>query len=229
VPRIARVVVPGVPHHLTQRGNRSGPVFFSDADRTRYLELLGEYASRTGFEVLAYCLMTNHVHLVVVPERKDSLAMAFKPLNLRYAVHINRAQGWRGRLWQERFYTCPLDPPHCLRAARYVELNPIRAKLVGRPADYLWSSAQGHLGQRTDPLLSDRQGHLSSVPSWSEWLQVGETPDESKLLRLHTRTGRPLGGQGFVARIEERLGRVVRARPRGRPPKSRPEAEDGGR
>ena len=120
MPRIARVVIPGIPHHLTQRGNRREDVFFADSDRQRYLELLLEYSAKHGLETLAYCLMTNHVHLVCVPARVDSLSLVLKPLDLRYAQHVNWTHGISGRLWQGRYFSCPLDDEHFWAAIRYV-------------------------------------------------------------------------------------------------------------
>ena len=127
MPRMARVVIPGCPHHLTQRGNRREDVFFTAADRQRYLELLAEYAEKHGLAVQAYCLMTNHVHLVVVPRAEASLGAALKPVHMRYAQHVNWTQHIGGRLWQGRFFSCPLDEEHLWAAVRYVECNPVRA------------------------------------------------------------------------------------------------------
>ena len=219
--RIARVVVPGVAHHVTQRGNRREDIFFSRADRERFLGLLLEYSVGFGLEVLGYCLMTNHLHLVVVPEREVSLARVLKPVNLRYAQYINRRKGWCGRVWQERFYSCPMDERHCLVAVRYVEQNPVRAGLVREAEEYRWSSAAGHAGRRVDPLLSDRGGHLRGIDNWSDWLRSGTEPEAAERLRLYTRTGRPLGGPEFVERVEDLTRRELRPKPHGRPPGKR--------
>jgi putative transposase len=217
VARIARAVVPGVAHHITQRGNRREDVFFSDADRTHFLGLLRHYSAECGLEILGYCLMTNHLHLVVVPEYESSLARVLKPLNLRYARYVNVRNGWSGRLWQERFYSCPMDGEHTLKAVRYVEQNPVRARMVERAEDYLWSSAAGHTGRRVDPLLSDRRGLLSSIENWAEWLRADDPRGLLEQLRLSTRTGRPIGSITFTEAIEQRLGRNLRPRQRGRP------------
>ena len=130
MPRIARVVVPGVPHHVTQRGNRREDIFFRDADRRRFLQLFLEYSQKHGLATLAYCLMTNHVHFVCIPHRPQTLADTFKPVNLRYAQHVNWTQNLSGRLWQGRFFSCALDDEHLWAAIRYVERNPVRAKMV---------------------------------------------------------------------------------------------------
>ncbi len=214
--RIARLVVPGVAHHVTQRGNRRTEIFYSDNDRRRFLSLLHAYAQDCGLELLAYCLMDNHLHLVVVPEHESSLARVLKPVNLRYAQHVNKTQGWSGRLWQERFFSCPMDPVHTLLAVRYVEQNPVRAGMVRAAQDYLWSSAAGHTGVRHDPLLSDRRGLLSSIEDWAEWLKTEDDSEELERLRMRTRTGRPMGSASFVDELERQAGRRLRALPRGR-------------
>ena len=208
--------MPGTAHHITQRGNRREDVFFSDGDRTHFLELLRHYSVECGLEILGYCLMTNHLHLVVVPEYENSLARVLKPLNLRYARYVNVRQGWCGRLWQERFYSCPMDMTHTLIALRYVEQNPVRARLADKAEEYRWSSAAGHTGRRVDPLLSDQRGLLSSIENWSEWLQAGASEAVLEQVRLHTRTGRPLGSAGFVETVESKLGRLLRPSARGR-------------
>ncbi len=217
MPRMPRVVVPGVAHHVTQRGNRREDVFFSDADRSRYLDLLHEYSPDAGLEVLGYCVLSNHLHLVVVPERENSLARVLKPVNLRYAQYINERKGWNGRVWQGRFFSCSLDARHCLAAVRYVEQNPVRARLARRAEDYPWSSVAGHTGRRVDPLLSDRRGLLGSIDDWADWLRAGAEDDLLDRLRLYTRTGRPLGAPEFVERVERLTERVLDPKPRGRP------------
>jgi putative transposase len=217
MPRIARTVVAGVPHHVTQRGNRREIVFFSDSDRRRYLELLQEYSLRHSVEVLAYCLMDNHLHLVVVPRHSDSLAVTLKPVHLRYAQHVNWTQNMTGRLWQGRFFSCPLDEAHCLAAIRYVERNPVRAGMVKRAEDYPFSSAADHVGQRTDPLLSRDSDIEAAIDDWSQWLRAEDDESVIEGLRQHTRTGRPLGSAGFIDRLERKLGRVLRPKPGGRP------------
>jgi putative transposase len=225
--RIARVVVPGVAHHVTQRGNRLEDVFFTGADRNRYLQLLHDYSVDHGLETLGYCVLSNHLHLVVVPEREDSLARVLKPVNLRYAQYINRRKGWCGRVWQERFYSCPMDERHCLVAMRYVEQNPVRAGLTRMAEDYRWSSAAGHTGRCVDRLLSDRRGFLSGIDDWSEWLRTGQEVENENRLRLFTRTGRPLGDIGFAERVERLTRRQLKPKPHGRPRKALLEQENG--
>jgi len=217
---MARVVAPGVPHHITQRGNRRENIFFVRSDYRRYLRLLGEYAPERGLEILAYCLMPNHVHIVAVPADEGSLASVLKPVHLRYAQHVNRARECPGRVWQGRYYSCPLDPAHTAAAVRYVECNPVRAGLESRAANYEWSSAAAHVGLRRDRLLAPDVEKWVSVADWTDWLGELEAEDLVSRLRLHTRTGRPLGADGFVERLETESGRRLHAfragRPRGR-------------
>jgi putative transposase len=124
MPRLSRTVFPGVAHHITQRGNRREQVFFDDDDRQTYLDWLAHYSRRFDVEVLGYCLMTNHVHLVVMPGSEDGLHRMLKPLHMRYAQRVNRARGWTGHLWQGRFFSSPLDEAYLWAALRYVERNP---------------------------------------------------------------------------------------------------------
>ena len=219
--REARIVVPGVAHHVTQRGNNREDVFFVDEDRRVYLSYLGESAARFGVAVLGYCLMTNHVHLIVTPEGEDSLSRALGRAHLMYAQYVHRLHGRLGHFWQSRFYSCALDKAHAHQAMAYVELNPVRAGLVRRPWDYAWSSARVHCGVGRDG--SGLPGLLAwneAMPA-KEWkatlVSVGKSPDTLESLRLHTRTGRPLGSDRFLSKVETLVGRRVRATPMGRP------------
>src|SRR6185503_8599863 len=150
MPRLARLVVPDIPHHVTQRGNRRQPTFFSDEDYRLYLHLLGEWSRRAGTAVWAWCLMPNHVHLILVPSHEDGLRAALAEAHRRYTRRINAREDWRGHLWQSRFASFPMDEDHLLACARYVELNPVRAGLVARPEHWRWSSARAHLGLGRD-------------------------------------------------------------------------------
>ena len=217
MPRIARVVVPGLPHHITQRGNRRADVFFDDHDRRRYLFLLGRYAERHGLAIWAYCLMTNHVHFVVVPATEGSLGRAFRDAHQAYAAWLNRKMRESGHLWQGRFFSCVLDDPHVWACVRYVERNPVRAGLVGRAEDWPWSSAAAHCGHREDPLLSPVQMPWP-VPDWPEYLR-DEDAAATAVIRRRTSTGRPCGSQAFVEHLESALGRLLAPRKPGRKPK----------
>ncbi|MGD0900924.1 MAG: transposase [Thermoguttaceae bacterium] len=218
MPRLARSVVPGLPHHVTQRGNRRQQTFFCDDDYTAYLELMSEWCAERGVEVWAYCLMPNHIHLVAVPQSEDGLARAIGEAHRRYTRRINFREKWRGYLWQGRFASFVMDEPYLLAAARYVELNPVRAGLVGDAADWRWSSAGPHLSRRDDGLV--RVGPmLAMVADWRALLDSAFAEDELRDLRAHSRSGCPLGDEMFVDRLERTAGRVLRAQKAGRPPK----------
>jgi putative transposase len=227
MPRMARVVIPGEPHHVTQRGNRREKVFRRRADYVRYLALLSQYACKHGLAVKAYCLMSNHVHLIVVPRDAAALAATLKPVHLRYAQELNRRMGVGGVLWQGRFHSCPLDGDHYWTAVRYVERNPVRAGLVRRAEEYAWSSAAAHCGLRGDELLSQMAPPewLVNLPAeevhrrWSLWLRDEEDEQATRRLRMCTRTGRPVGARDFVDRLERLLGRTLRPKKGGRPRK----------
>ena len=152
--RLARAVAAGVPHHVTQRGNRRQPTFFGDADYEMYRALLATSCGRHGVTVWAYCLMPNHVHLILVPAAAPGLRLALGETHQRYTGVVNRRQGWVGHLWQGRFASCALDGSHLVAAVRYVELNPVRAWLAERAEDWPWSSARAHLAGRDDGLVA---------------------------------------------------------------------------
>lgn len=215
--RLARVVLPGYPHHVTQRGVRSMDVFDSDRDRRAYLALLAEQGERYGVEYLAYCLMTNHVHLIAVPKTKQSLARGIGEAHRLYTRMINFELGVRGYLFQGRFSSYPMDEVYLLAAARYVERNPVRAHMVRQAWDYRWSSARFHVGlRRTDPLVKDRT-LLGLVHDWRSFLRV--EPDEIGDLRRAVRTGRPCGSATFIRKAERICGRRLRLGRPGRPEK----------
>ncbi len=207
--RWARVVVPTVPHHVTQRGTRRLPVFFCEDDYRTYLRLLRDWCDREGVSVWAYCLMNNHVHLVAVPETEAGLARAIGEAHRRYTRAINFRQGWRGYLFQGRFASCPMDERYLMAAVRYVELNPVRAQMVESAWDYPWSSAAAHMQGKDDRLVKVKP-MLERVADWHEYLGQDTEPTELKALRRHSRTGRPLGDEQFVVRLELATGRDLR-------------------
>jgi len=204
--RIARVIAPGVPHHVIQRGNRRQTTFFDPNDYEVYLSLMEEWCDKCHVEIWAYCLMSNHVHLIAVPETEDDLRRAIGEAHRRYTRHVNFKQGWRGHLWQGRFSSYPMDEAYCLAAARYVELNPVKAKMVERAEDYPWSSAKAHLLKEDDGLVRVAP-LLGMVSHWGEFLATGVKEAEERAFNRHERTGRPLGDGDFVKELERRLGR----------------------
>ena len=217
--RLARIVIPHLPHHVTQRGNRRQQVFFGAADYAAYLDLLGRFCDTSGVAVWAWCLMPNHVHLLLVPPDPDALRAALAEAHRRYSRAVNLREGWRGYLWQGRFASVPMDERHTLACARYIELNPVRARLAARPEDWPWSSARAHLTGASDGLTET--GALGIPPAaWRDFLASGLSDTEAEALRAGERTGRPLGDEGFVAGLEAQTGRTLARQKPGRKPRS---------
>lgn len=224
MPRQARTVFSGIPHHITQRGNRREDVFFNDEDRLAYLAWLQQYCLVFDVEVLAYCLMSNHIHLVAVPASDDGLQRVLKPLHMRYAQRINRARGWTGHLWQGRFFSSPLDDAYLWAVVRYVERNPVRAAMVQRAEQYRWSSAAAHCGGHADALLntgSDWGRKFLAATDWSAWLAEGDDDDALRTVRRNIDKGLPCGSDEFVSQLGQQAGRLLGYRPQGRPAKDR--------
>jgi putative transposase len=220
---MSRVVATGVPHHVTQRGNAQRCVFETDADRLVYLQLLGLSCLMYDLSVVGFCLMSNHVHLVAVPGRAESMALAFRQTHGRDASYLNGLQTTSGHVWQGRFYSCPLDGKHLWSALRYTELNPVRAGMVAEAALWPWSSAATHCGRPARQLaidLADEPWGVRWTPdSWREFLDAASAEQDLKALRNNTHTGRPLGGPEFVASLEQTLGRRLVTSKGGRPRK----------
>ncbi len=216
--RIARIVVPGLPHHVIQRGNRRQKVFFSDEDKLLYLKILRAQAEKKSLQFLAYCLMDNHVHFIVIPRFQESLSCGLGETHRRYTNLINIRENWKGYLWQGRFLSYPLDDSHLIAATRYVELNPVRAGIVRRAEDYRWSSARAHVLKIKDELVSG--GNLPSFfTNWADFLNKNDMDAEETLLRKHAKTGRPLGDDGFIRDLERITGRALLIRRPGRKPR----------
>jgi putative transposase len=205
--RIARVVAPGYPHHITQRGNRRQETFFCDDDYRAYIKLMSEWLTRHKVEIWAWCLMPDHVHLIAVPQTQEGLARAIGEAHRRYTRRINFREDCRVHLWQERFASFPMDETHLLTAVRYVEMNPVTAKMVERPEDYPWSSARAHLEGKDDD-LAKVEPLLEMVGDWRSFLTPLSDQD-SELLQKHERTGRPLGDALFIEHLEQTTGRIL--------------------
>lgn len=217
--RIARVVVPEVPFHVTQRGNNHQAVFLSDSDREEYLCLLGKRIEKTGAEIIAYCLMDNHVHFIVFPHSATDLADTFGRVHCVYALRFNARYERNGHLWQNRFFSCALDQEHLEAAVRYVELNPVRAGMLECPWEYPWSSARPHVLGVLPPVSladADRFGMQSGL-AWKMFLAGGLGDIELESIRSSTRKGLPLGEQAFVERVEDMVARDLSSGSAGRP------------
>jgi putative transposase len=219
MPRTARIVVPDVPHHVTQRGNNRQDIFFVEDDRRVYLKLLVEQRARYRVAILGYCLMTNHVHHILVPSREKSLAAALGRTHWKYSQYVNRLHGRTGHLWQNRFYSNAMDDDHCLLAMRYVERNPIRAGICRAAGKYPWSSAAAHIAG------NDPSGILDLTPwktmarglDWRLELEEPISDQQTLAIRRSTHTGRPLADDSFISKLEKSLGKRLRPLPLGRP------------
>jgi putative transposase len=216
--RIARVVVPGFPHHVTQRGNRRQKTFFVKGDYEAYLELMAQWCDLCGVSAWAYCLMPNHVHLIVVPKTEDGLRRAIGEAHRRYTRRVNFREGWRGHLWQGRFASFVMDEAYLLACSRYVERNPVRAGLCRRAEDYPWSSAAAHVSGKDDVLVRVSP-LLELVPNWRKHLSAEPDAETVGRLRGCESTGRPAGSERFLRRVERLLGRMLHAQKPGRKPK----------
>ncbi len=219
--RLPRVVVPGLPHHVTQRGNYQQDVFRCDQDRETYMGLLQEHSRAAHLRLIGYCLMTNHVHLIGVPEAADSLAKAIGRTHCRYAQWAHAREHCVGHLWQNRFFSTVMDEAHLAAAMCYVEQNPVRAGIVRYAREYTWSSAAAHLiGDDPRALLDLRYwGDRFSLQEWQAVLDSEGDAGIREQIRTRTNTGRPLGSHAFLNDVERRLGRKLNARPIGRPRK----------
>jgi putative transposase len=216
--RIARIVIPGCPHHVTQRGNHRQRVFHSDSERDFYLSLLRKYNTLYHTEMPGYALMTNHTHEALVPATKDSLSDGVGRLHNDFARWQHIQRNLTGHLWQNRFYSCPLDEEYFWETLRYIELNPVRAGLVRYAWEWPWSSARAHVtGHDETGLLSmDLWRTRFDGDSWKAFLLEGMRSDaDLNRIRLATRTGRPLGGEDFIQRLEALTGRTLRPKKRG--------------
>lgn len=225
--RFARIVIPEVAHHVTQRGNRRQPVFFSDDDRIAYLDLLAEAICAHGTRCLAWCLMDNHVHLVLVPRDADGLRATLGEAHRRYTRRINFREGWRGYLFQGRFASYPMDDAHLMVAVRYVEQNPVAARLVGSAEDWRWSSARAHVAGKCPPddPLTDVAALGRHVRNWRAMLRAGlEAMDGEEMrtiIEARCRTGRPLAEPAWIAAQEAATQRTLAPRRPGPKPKQK--------
>ncbi|SFK14309.1 transposase [Caulobacter sp. UNC279MFTsu5.1] len=217
--RLARTVFEGVPHHVTQRGNGRAQTFFSDADYQLYRDLLAENAVKAGVEVWGWVLMPNHVHLILVPSDPDGLRRCLALVHRRYAGAIHARDQRTGHFWQGRFGCVAMDEAHLGAALRYVALNPVRARLVERAADWRWSSLHACLDPERGDGLTRTAPVLSRYPDFAAMIADGEDEALSRGLRRAETIGRPVGGEAFIARLEALTGRPLAPGKRGRKPR----------
>ena len=217
--RLARIVLPGIPHHVTQRGNRRERVFFEEGDYALYLDLLAQAAERARVTIWGYCLMPNHVHIIATPGDEDGLRRTFRYVHRHYTGYINARMRVTGHLWQGRFSSVAMDEAHLVSALRYVALNPVRAKLAARAEDWRWSSTAAHIAGESDRFV-DVVPALERVGDFSAFL--GEAFDEATsyaALRKAESVGRPVGSKAWLADMEKRTGKALAPRRRGPVPK----------
>lgn len=224
--RLPRLVIPGHPYHVTQRGNRRQRTFFEESDYALYRDLLAAAADKAGAEIWCYCLMPNHVHLIVVPADEDGLRRTLADAHRRYTGYINARHRWTGHLWQGRFGAVVMDEAHLAHAMRYVSLNPVRAGLAARPQGWAWSSVRAHLAGRDDGLVRvapalERYGSFAAF--LGEGAADGADGEEAawRALRRSETSGRPLGSASWIAGLEARTGRTLAPRKRGPKPRER--------
>jgi putative transposase len=189
MPRCARLVVPGIPHHITQRGNRKQKVFEDDMDKKVYLKYMMEHCREYKLDIWAYCLMPNHVHFIAVPQQDESMARVFSVCQMRYCQYYNTKYHQVGHLWQSRYYSCPMNERHTFVAVRYVENNPVRAGLEMLPGMYRWSSAPAHIYNSPDPLLGKDCPMLKEIPDWADFLRISDNEDTIERFRKSTTKG----------------------------------------
>lgn len=221
MPRIARIIAPGYPHHVTQRGNNRATVFFDAEDRQTYLSLLLKYTRKYDVAIWAYCLMKNHVHLLAVPQTESSLARGIGLTNMLYTQYLNRKLSRSGRIWQNRFFSCIVENNRYLWAvARYIERNPVKAGLVETAIAYPWSSAEAHVAGTTNQLLAEHSWLAPDERSvYGKFLCVlNEEMDDG--IRRATQTGRPFGSEYFIDQMEFSLEQRLRPGVPGRPRKT---------
>jgi putative transposase len=208
MPRIARIVAPGLPHHITQRGNNKREIFHDRKDRLWYCEWFRECAFQYGLTILAYCLMNNHVHFVAIPLAADSLASTFRLLNMRYSHYKNRKTESCGHLWQARFYSCIVEGAHLVQALKYVERNPVRAGMVSKPWEWEWSSAAEHIGERLAHFdcapISEYSGMTHQ--EWRAYIAEREEIDSIYNFRKNTLSGFPLVSASCLEELNRGLG-----------------------
>ena len=220
MPRIARLIAPGYPHHIVQRGNNRKAVFFEERDRVCYLSFLQRFKKEISCLLHAYCLMSNHVHLLITPGKAHSLAKIMQKVSLCYTQYINKKYGRTGRLWECRFHSSIIDRDEYFWAVcRYIERNPVRANMVSNPDAYRWSSAGIHSSQGSNTLVGVLWQDKEGQKSYNDFINTQETADERRRITTALYRGNPLGGSAFLEQLQERFGIRINLRPRGRPKK----------
>lgn len=216
--RIARVIATEYPHHIVHRGNNKQRIFLQSNDYCEYLSLLKHYQKEKNSPILAYCLMRNHVHLLLKPLAEDSLPKMMQGVALCYAQYINKKYGRTGRLWEARYFSSIVDRDDYLwTVVRYIEQNPLRAGIVEREIDYPYSSARAHLLKERDDILTEALFNESERSEYVRFAAESATKEELARLRDATKKGKPFGSEPFITEMEHLLKRNFKVAPRGRP------------
>lgn len=224
--RQARIVIPNTAHHITQRGNRGEHVFLEKSDYQTYLDILTEQCKRFDTAIYSYCLLPNQIHLIVEPQKPELMARAIGETHRRYTNNINARQNWRGHLFQDRFFSYPMDEQNTLRAARFIETLPVTAGIAPKCENYLWSSAKSRIKVIENSFLKPFRS-FHAIHNWADYLERPMDPNELKTIQTHLQTGRPRGSDLFLDNIEIEIGRTVRPQKRGRKPAKSQKAVNG--
>ncbi len=198
-----RITVAGLPHHVIQRGLQGRQTFLDKDDYVSYLEIMAECIRRHGVEIWAYCLMPDHVHLIAIPGKKNSLSSCLRAAHGRYTRYINRKTGSSGQFWQGRYSSHLLDEKHLIACARYIEINPVKREYVDQPEDWPWSSSKAHIMKSDDPLMQAKPLLGRVKREWRDFLAESRPVEEANLFYLHEKNGRPLGSDAFLAMVEK--------------------------
>ena len=233
MPRKRRLFIPGLPQHVVQRGVDKQAVFFADADCHRYLNTFTEYARKHGVLLHAFCLMTNHVHLLVTASEPNSLALRMQDLGRKYVAQLNKRYNRTGGLWEGRYFSAYIEPhAYLLKTMRYIEMKPVRAGMVETPGDYRWSSFACNAAAAKIPIIEEHELYLALGSNhderatayrrtFAEEDEFGSSEDCDALIRVATQQGVLLANSAFAKQVELRLSYGVRPRPRGRPRKEK--------
>jgi putative transposase len=217
--RLARMIIPGVPHHVTQRGNRREPIFFEPGDERVYLDLMAAQLRRHRVECWAYCLMPNHVHFILTPSDDIGLARAVGEAHRRYTAFIGARGRWNGHLFQGRFASVAMDEDHLMAAFRYVALNPAEAGLVSRAQDWPWSSTTAHIARADTAYVTVAPG-LERISDFAAFIEAAPTSDSqwTQLLKAEL-IGRPVGAKAWIQQLEAAHGKTFLPQKRGPKPR----------
>ncbi|MEW6536710.1 MAG: transposase [Candidatus Auribacterota bacterium] len=219
--RIPRIIIPDYPHHIVQRGNNRQAIFEDDQDRQEYLALVQRYKQDTECKVLSYCLMDNHVHLLIIPLKAESLSKFMQKVALKYTQYANDKYKRSGRLWECRFFSSPVETDtYLLAVCRYIERNAVRAGVVGQPEHYEWGSAKYRVSGKNPEFLDDIFPEYANREEYLEFLKLPPNSGQYEMISRSTSRGYPIGSMRFYEKVMKLTKRDLTKRPVGRPKKS---------